>query len=303
MAKKYKGGKKIGHGEYGNVYSPVLKTVNHSESEFLGADYVGKVLNEKDAKLEWANSMKIRELDPVGMWSVTAEKMSPILEKQNNSDFAKSETNRKTRKNKFIKNISDPDPELLFYPSTTQLIYKNGGKSLATMLTKSGVDIFDVTDVNDVYIDRLPDFIKATKLIIPGVDILNTKYIHQDLHPGNILWDGTRARLIDFSEMETIEERFIAKKKNFIGNLEKLGLKPRSGNSGLQLYDVMMDRIDRFMLEDATKYDVERLHQNLQILLSMDWVKEIFPGKYDNWLKKEPFSRCDYIQTILSTPE
>ena len=62
MTKKYKGGKKIGRGEYGNVYSPVLKTVNNSNIHFLGSAFVGKVMNEKDAKIEYAKSMKIRLL-------------------------------------------------------------------------------------------------------------------------------------------------------------------------------------------------------------------------------------------------
>jgi hypothetical protein len=52
------GGKKIGHGEYGNVYMPLLKNVNRSEKNYTEG-YVGKVMNEADAKIEYAGAVKI----------------------------------------------------------------------------------------------------------------------------------------------------------------------------------------------------------------------------------------------------
>ena len=303
--RRTRGGKKIGHGEYGNVYMPVLKNVNRSEKNYAEG-YVGKVMNEADAKIEYANSMKVRALDPEGRWSITVEKIGRLANSQNNANFARSEQNRKTKKNKFIKNagLNNPDPLFLFKPSTTQLIYKYGGKPLAGLLTKSGAHIFDDTfDESEVNAEKLSEFIQACKSIVPGLNALNKKYVHQDLHLGNILWDGKTARMIDFGEMVTVEERFIAKKKNFVGNLEALGLRPRTGDAGLQLYDVIMDRIDRIIMEDAVKYDAYVIHENLHGVLRMDWVKERFPGKYDAWLALDLFSRCDYIQAILSVPE
>ena len=303
--RRTRGGKKIGHGEYGNVYMPLLKNVNHSEKNYTEG-YVGKVMNEADAKIEYTNSMKVRALDPEGLWSITVMAMSRLANSQNNANFGRSEQNRKTKKNKFIKNagLNNPDPLLLFKPSTTQLIYKHGGKSLAGLLTKSGTHVFgDTFDVSDINVEKLSEFIQACKSIVPGLNALNKKYVHQDLHLGNILWDGKTARMIDFGEMVTIEERFAAKKKNFVGNLEALGLRKRTGNAGLQLYDVIMDRIDRIIMEDAVKYDAYVIHENLHGVLNMDWVKERFPGKYDTWLALDPFSRCDYIQAILSVPE
>lgn len=303
--RRTRGGKKIGRGEYGNVYRPVLKNANHSENRY-SEGYVGKVMKEEDAKIEYANSMKVQALDPEGLWSITAIKMSRLANSQNNANFERSEQNRKTKKNKFIKNtgLTNPDPLLLFYPSTTQIIYKYGGQSLASLLTKSGAHVYGGNyDVSDINTEKLPEFVQACKSIIPGLNVLNKKYIHQDLHLGNILWDGKTARMIDFGEMVSVEERFAAKKSNFIGNLEALGLRKRTGNAALQLYDVIMDRIDMIIMEDAVKYDAYVIYENLHGVLRMDWVKERFPGKYDDWLKLTPFSRCDYIQAILTVPE
>jgi hypothetical protein len=190
-----RGGRKIGKGMRGTVYTPPLKCAEGDDDKWSSTNFVSKDISDTYLEQEYKNSFLVKELDPDGEWSITAEHACTIRDAQEDTNWMPGDLKR-------------------------QLIFKNGGKDLYSLLLKPGqsgdVDKY-INGLNDAGEDDLTVFMKLDPSginnlirqlhrILPKLDILNSKYIHRDLHFGNIVTDGT-PRLIDFSSLESVSSK------------------------------------------------------------------------------------------------
>lgn len=164
---------------------------------------MAKVLDLETAVLEYTNSNAVRALDPQSKWSITASyicELSPV------------QTNREYNKN--------PD-------RTYQIVYKYGGVSLLDLLKKPGADDPDIIINDETRFYQLNDksltpMIKLVKKMLPGIDELNTHYIHGDVHLGNIVYDGKTPRLIDFTSLTQVDDSRIEDIRTLYDNLKTI---------------------------------------------------------------------------------
>jgi hypothetical protein len=281
--KSKRGGKRIGKGMRGTVYSPPLKCAEGDDDKWSSTNFVSKDINDEFLELEYKNSFLVKELDPGGEWSITAQYACTIRDTQEETNWV---------------------PGL-----KRQLIFKNGGNDLYSLLLKPGQkgDVSkyinglnddghsDITIFEKLDPVGIKNIIRQLHKILPSLDILNTKYIHGDLHFGNIVTDGV-PRLIDFSNLESVADR---KKK-----LAKSFSECFHSKTGLGC-DLLNARIDALNEDVAKAVDVKMLWFELYILLESKWVQTVFPDKFKTWLKKyrdlgrlvQP--RSDYIASIL----
>lgn len=161
----------IGEGNYGCVFSPPLEC--NSKRKYKGA--VGKVFSsfpeyESESKI----SNIIANLDPNNEFSL------PLLDGCKVNSFKNSDGVDKCvlLSNDTIKHN---------HTSYSQLIYKNGGRSLKQLLSIKGS------------VPKLKKIMKAMRPIFVGVKKLSdVGYVHQDIKPHNILYDNNRLYLIDY---------------------------------------------------------------------------------------------------------
>lgn len=190
---KTTGGAKRAEGRHGAVFSPPLQCNDEIHQEFQGADYVSKLTdNNREAQNEIQKSAEIRRLDPDGAYTC------PVLA----SCVPKQTANVDNNVKDVMRSYNIQNPILLYY--------KDCGISYETFLS-------DVL-IKRVGIDDIPKYFYALIALIREfiLPILHdNKYVHADLHSGNIVFnpaDG-RARLIDFdwlilpSEREKYRER------------------------------------------------------------------------------------------------
>ena len=287
------GGRKIGEGMRGTVYSPPLKCAEGNDEKWSSNQFVSKNIYEENLEQEYKNSFLVKELDPDGQWSIVAEHACTIKDTQEDTNWI-------------------PGNSLNEGP-TRQLIFKNGGQDLYSLLLKPGQSgnvnkyINGLNDAGEedatVFMKLDPsginNLIRQLHKILPKLDILNSKYIHKDLHFGNIVTDGT-PRLIDFSSLESVADNIKSERKLFDKCFTK------NGNASECLF--MKVLIDTFIEDQARAHDVKSLWIELHMLLDSEWVKSVFPKRFSLWLKKyEDLSRfvqprSDYIVSMLSVP-
>lgn len=283
------GGKKLGEGNFGTVYSPPLRCLEGDDEQWATPEYVSKTMYERALEKEYRNSFLIKELDPHNNWSITAVHACTINPTQTNANY------------------TDTEP-------THQLIFKNGGKSLYDFLLKPGhtgqpekyINAINETGAKDKTVfqklnpDGLAKVVEQVKKILPGLEILNTKYVHDDLHLGNIVSDGTTPRLIDFSSLQSLEKKINDEKKYMF---KCLTVNPKSDCVWIN------ERLNLLIIDEAKSRDIQMLMLDIYTLLDSIWVRQTFPNKYTSWLKKyEDLTRgiglCpEYVLSIMNIPE
>lgn len=283
------GGKKLGEGNFGTVYSPPLRCLEGDDDPWATPEYVSKTMYESALEKEYRNSFLVKELDPHNNWSITAVHACTINPTQANVNYTHGEP-------------------------THQLIFKNGGKSLYDFLLKPGqtgqtekyINAINETGANDKTVfqklnpDGLAKVVEQVKKILPGLEILNTKYVHDDLHLGNIVSDGTTPRLIDFSSLQSLERKINDEKKYMF---KCLTVNPKSECVWIN------ERLNLLIIDEAKSRDIQMLMLDIYTLLNSIWVRQTFPNKYTSWLKKyEDLTRgiglCpEYVLSIMNIPE
>ena len=275
------GGKKLGEGTRGSVYSPPLKCQEGDDDTWATTKYASKTMLDDHLETEYRNSFLVKELDPKNKWSLTALHACTIRNSQPNTNYK---------------------PGL----QTRQLIFKNGGKSLADMLVKTGVQHHWSSCINDpakfkhLEPKALPIVIKQIKKILPGLEQLNAKYVHKDLHLGNIVTDGKTPRIIDFSSMQPLDER--------IAEEQKLMSKCITVKKDDDACSFLPERLQILVADEAKSRDIQTLWSELHELLSSPWANATFPDKYTAWTTKyNDLSRfvnlCpEYIISIMNVP-
>jgi hypothetical protein len=174
--RRLRGGKRIGEGATGKVYVPVLACNDGSEAPFRGPGFVGKAIAETSLARELRHQAALASLGD----SVIAPIHHCLLaEAQTNANFIENsdkamyenETSPHLGKKKYL---------------TYQVIYRNGGRNVADLLA-------DRSNHRVIF--------QAIKDFIPVLREFNQRFIHFDLHLENLVFDGTRIRIIDFENM------------------------------------------------------------------------------------------------------
>ena len=82
--------------------------------------------------------------------------------------------------------------------------------------------------------DKLPKVIDALKTLLDQIKIMNSKKVfHNDIHEGNIVYDGNTARLIDFEKMTREDDNKDIPQiemliTNLRGSIRKAGLRKKA---------------------------------------------------------------------------
>jgi hypothetical protein len=232
-------------------------------------------MHEDDLEKEYRNSFLVKALDPENAWSITALHACTMMKEQQ-SDF-----------------------------QTHQLIFKNGGKSLADLLLKPDVQghwshyIGDEADYSNLEPNGVQLVIEQVKKILPGLEQLNTKYLHDDLHFGNIVTDGKTPRLIDFASLRPLEEK-IAEEQKLMNRCITV--------TKVSTCSWLPERLQLLVTDEAKSRDIQALWSDLYELLSSPWVTATFPNKYTEWTAKYKdltrfINLCpEYVLSIMNVP-
>lgn len=174
------GGKRLGRGVSGIVYTPVLQCDDNSHTQFAGTTFVAKAVPGHKVESELANADAVRALDPAGDFTIIPLHNCALAVKQTNANFLRN----KNDPNNTYENNEERLGQRKIY--THQVIYRNGGKSVARWLSEP---------------KHIGKVIRALKVFIPHLVEFNKTYMHFDLHLDNLVYDGEKIRMIDFEKM------------------------------------------------------------------------------------------------------
>jgi hypothetical protein len=177
----HRGGKRLGRGVSGIVYTPVLQCDDSSHTQYAGTAFVSKAVPGHKVESELANADAVRTLDPAGDYTIVPLHSCALAVKQTNANFLRN----KNDPNNTYENNETRNGQRKIY--SHQVIYRNGGKSLGWWLGPKN----HITSC----------VIAAIKEFIPYLVEFNKHYIHFDLHMDNLVYDGERIRMIDFEKM------------------------------------------------------------------------------------------------------
>jgi hypothetical protein len=178
--RKRSGGKRLGRGVSGIVYTPVLQCDNNSHTDFSGLAYVSKAVPGHKVESELANADAVRALDPTGDYTIVPLHHCALAGAQTNANFLRNKNNS----NNTYENNEERLGQRKIY--THQVIYRNGGKSLQWWFSQP---------------KHIGKIIRALKVFIPKLVEFNKSYMHFDLHLDNLVFDGEKIRIIDFEKM------------------------------------------------------------------------------------------------------
>jgi len=207
--KYLRGGRLLGKGAYGWAFMPPLACPEFNPAADDTNRYISKTfVNEKKAAEEYEKGMLIKPLDPEGKFFITPEVMCSYEDVQENANWglftAAKEKMTHALKGKAIPKI--------------QIIYKYGGTKIENILVKnlpyytSIINFSKAADWELLDPTKFGLFIRCLKGFVPILDKLHEKFIHRDLHVGNMVYDESQGvRLIDFGEAMSIEDMKPAK--------------------------------------------------------------------------------------------
>jgi len=240
-----KGGKKIGEGSYGVVYKPPLKCSKKPEiSEKYKDGFVGKQVTDEEVDKEIEATELIEKIDPNEDYTLQVRAYCEISPEQENANFS---------------DISQGD---------MQLIYRDGGQSLYSLMDPDSLD-FDDANFDNVILG-----LRLIKGFIPILREFNQHFIHNDLHLGNLVWDGEAVHMIDFAELKTLDELIKIYSKHNQKNPEEL----------------------------ARKRDIEILYHLVRKIARSNYVKKNHPTFLRYWLMSTPEDPKD-LETYYSRLE
>jgi len=238
-----KGGKKIGEGSYGIVYNPPLMCTRNPEINKKYRDgFVGKQVTDEEVEKEIQATELIETLDPKEDYTLHVRAYCEISPEQENTNFS---------------DISQGD---------MQLIYRDGGQSLYSLIKPD--------DLEDVNFDNLIFGLRLIKGFIPTLREFNQHFIHNDLHLGNLVWDGEAIHMIDFAELKSVDELIKIYSKRNKKNPEEL----------------------------ARKRDIEILYHVVRDIARSTYMKNKYPGLLRYWLMSTPEEPKD-LETYYSRLE
>lgn len=236
----HRGGATVGEGAHGVVYRPPLACNSSTPlpPELMTNAYVGKYVSAKNAQIEKTLSNKVKAINTESRYTVPIDAVCKIAETQPNTSFQSS----KNRNTQVISKYSGFSVESLI-PSIEVL---NEPELYSKQMTPEAITV-------------LFEGLKAIKALMPSLREFNEYYIHQDLHFGNIVWDGEHAKLIDFTEMEPISEVADRNREMYPGKSEE------------------------WLLEQVKSIDVSRLYDMVREIILSKFIQENFRDKFRIW--------------------
>lgn len=240
--KKIRGGAKIGEGVQGDVFRPPLQCTPNTQvnAHFMTNAYVGKQVSDENAGRELLKANNVNRINRNGIYTIRANTACRLNRIQQTSGFEWQNQRQ------------------------TQLFSRYGGESVASLLQLKFLDT--PKDFSMVNPDYILEGLRAIRSIIPHLREFHRHFVHNDLHVGNIVWDGTHARLIDFTDMEPVEH-----------NIENLRKK----------YPTETD--DRLYFK-AIEKDMERLYKTVLKVLQSKYIQsnEQYRNQFRIWILGTP---------------
>jgi len=281
--RKVDGGAKIGEGAYGLVYRPPLHCIR-PKPEYNSDGYISKVLLEKDMVKEMNASDYLSELDPDEVWSIRARHGCVVGLEQENANFK-----------------SDSDAQY-------QVIYKYGGRAFDSLMlvdnvrtraessrssdssnrrseesgsmVRSNVGFTDYLNNSSKWAMLSTDgfilVIGLIKELLPHIKHMNETIYHCDLHFGNMLYDGTSARLIDFGLFRNKKDRRADVKAKWMNTYLDYGVKP-----GAMPY--VMEDLEPLIDAEVENTDLFTVYQGLRLVIDSAWGKTMFKKTFKYW--------------------
>ena len=257
---RVKGGKKIGEGSYGKVFRPPLKCLRNAP-EFDSDEYISKVLTYEDMEQEMSASDILKDLDKAGVWSIRALHFCTLGLAQNNANFNDSVSEK------------------------YQVVYKYGGDDFDhLLLSPEGAalngNFYDYIDDSEMWSKLSKDgFSLVARLIkglLPQIRNMNEQIYHCDLHFGNIVYDGSAARLIDFGLYKTRDRQLAHIRKAWENRYLDYGItEDRIGR--------VMEDLEPLIENDSSTTDIGTVYRHLHAIIHSAWGKSVFKNEYKYW--------------------
>lgn len=164
--KKQRGSGRLTLQHYTTIYRPPLKCKDNTNVPYKLNAYIGKIgKRDTSARTTWIKQV-LEYIDPREEYTISPLAYCELAPEQDNTN-AQNNTYKKGSY-KF------------------QEIQKYGGVSLGSRFTTK---------------EPLKDVLLPLEAFFPKLLQFNTHYLHTDLHPNNLVWDGTTYKMIDFDYM------------------------------------------------------------------------------------------------------
>ena len=279
---RQKGGRKVGQGQYGIVYSPPLLCANGSNEPYKSSNYVGKqvhLLNRTKLERQRNLLLGINGDQQLTVPPLHICNLAPVQTNANFAGFNYKNANAITNKMEERKQ---------------QIIYKFAGKSLYAILDAYAKKDYTSLPPEKQQEEKAKDkaeiqkVFRALRDFLPRLQEFNRTFIHADLHPDNLVFDGTQFRMIDFDLFFVREEALQkaltppppvdpatltgARKLQYLQNLKK---PPVPIETKIRKFNIFMD------IRDANKL-LEYVSEDLNKPI----FKELFPA-LEPWLESK----------------
>lgn len=177
----------MGEGAYGAVYRPPLLCNSKTplNASLKNNSHVGKYTGRNIGLKEKERSNLVKAVNKNSAYTVPVNTVCELADNQTNTEFERR-----------------PNREI-------QLISKYSGTSVKDLIPDVAIlndkELYPLAMTPDAE-EKMLEGLRAIKSLAPHLREFNKHFVHNDLHFGNIVWDGTTARLIDFSELQTVPE-------------------------------------------------------------------------------------------------
>ena len=105
---------------------------------------------------------------------------------------------------------------------------------------------------------------------------MNETIYHCDLHFGNMLYDGTNARLIDFGLFRSKKDRYADVKAKWMKDYVAYGVQPAA-------MPYVMNDLEPLIESEVENTDIFTIYQNLRLVIDSTWGKSVFKNEFKYW--------------------
>lgn len=282
------GGAKIGEGAYGLVYRPPLHCIRPAP-EYNSDAYISKVLLEKDMIKEMNASDYLSELDPDETWSIRASHGCILGLEQENSNFKSDKDAQyqviykyggRTFETLMLVDDERGDMDLRAGVSSNATRSNRSGSYRSVSMGRSHVNFIDYLNNSSKWAMLSADgfilVIHLIKELLPHIKYMNDTIFHCDLHFGNMLYDGTSARLIDFGIFRNKKDRHADVKARWMKEYLDYGVQPAA-------MPYVMEDLAPLIDAEVENTDLFTLYKGLRLVIDSEWGKTMFKKTFKYW--------------------
>lgn len=259
--RRQRGAAFLGEGAYGMVYRPPLECdpANALANEYRTNRYVGKYTSKRKAYEEKKRSNLTRILNANRRFTVPINAICKVAAEQANTNFS-------ARPN-----------------YTMQIVSEFRGTSVEKLIPDEDVlnDSTTYRHLTEEDITNLFQGLRAIKNLAPNLYIFNEHFVHNDLHFGNIVWDGEQARILDFGELETVRQ------------------------AARRLQSMYPDLSLEEAIEEAKSIDIVKLFGFVVDIIKTKFIQERYKDMFRAWQFGNPTrfrSRDTYYERLAALP-